>query len=236
MAGGGAQMTAGAVAMANLEFPVIAQVGGAIAMAHGASDWEIGSRQCFTGQRGENSLFQQSVSATARLAGADRQTADRIGTGADIVAGFVTPAGPMTGAPGAALATAANGERLAVAGAGAATLPERLADASGAIHATSVMMSVNGGDGDERADESDETEFRRAAEVKPEDAFPSHTQPTGPMGGKPFGEAGRYGPSRILKTSEASAHRTQRSTAWPMRGTGSYINPPSPKAPTASQY
>jgi hypothetical protein len=71
--------------MTNLEILVAAQVAGGVAVAHGFSDWEIGSRQCFTGQRRADSLFQQTVSGAARLAGADRQTADRVGTGADIV-------------------------------------------------------------------------------------------------------------------------------------------------------
>jgi len=166
MVGGGVQIGAGLFAVANVEIPVAAQVAGGIAIAHGYSDVEIGSRQCFTGQRGQDSLFQQTVSATAQLAGADRQTADRIGVGADIVGGFINPAGPAAGTPGL-LAEASNGQRLVVAATNASSLPAHLADASNAIHATTTLMSVANGEGGEKTEKTEAAEESTSGEQKP---------------------------------------------------------------------
>jgi hypothetical protein len=168
MIGGGVQMGAGAFAAANVEIPVVAQVVGGIAVAHGYSDYEIGSRQCFSGQRGDDSLFQKTVSATAQVAGADKQTADRIGTGADLIAGFVNPAGPWGSTPGLAV-QATNGRRLMTAGSGGTSSPQRLAEASNAIHASTTMMSVTGGESGDKTQEvdPDRTAASASGEIEP---------------------------------------------------------------------
>src|SRR4029077_2814910 len=144
--GGGLQIIAGAVVFAQVEVPVAAQVAGGIAVAHGLSDWEVGWRQVLSG-RAERSAIQAGTSAVAQGLGAEKPTAEAIGTGVDIALGFVNPAGPATGLPTLA-AEASGGERVMTVVVQASSVPERISQASHATHlatATMAMSSSAGG-------------------------------------------------------------------------------------------
>ncbi|AFZ22068.1 SpvB/TcaC N-terminal domain-containing protein [Allocoleopsis franciscana] len=144
--GGAAQAVVGAAVFVQVEVPVAAQVVGGIAVVHGLDDMQTGLRQLITGRQ-ERSATQQTVSAIAQGAGASRQTAEAIGTGTDIGLGFVSPTGPITGGPRAALQLATTGPRVVEATTGVARVNQVVQGARQVQVGTHVMMAAAGGNG-----------------------------------------------------------------------------------------
>src|SRR5260370_16223726 len=88
MAGGTLEIALGAGGVAT---PTgVTQVGGVILIAHGADTFVAGFRSIFSSQV-QQSFTQQGASAVATSLGASPQTAQYIGTGADVVAGLRAP-------------------------------------------------------------------------------------------------------------------------------------------------
>jgi RHS repeat-associated protein len=158
--GGVAQAVVGAAVFVQVEVPVAAQVVGAVAVVHGVDDMQAGFRQMISGRR-ERNATETVVTATAEVAGADRQTAERIGTGVDIGLGFVSPA-PGANLPGAsvrvpvvAAGRLSTGERVLVTGVREVTVPVQVVSeqaraaqltthAVTAVDSTAAMMSSGG--------------------------------------------------------------------------------------------
>ena len=110
VAGGALEIALGA---GGLAAPTgVTQVGGVILIAHGSDTLIAGFRSIWTGDV-QSTLTQQGAAAAASKLGASPRTADRIGTGVDLIAG----AGPS-------LAFSVS-RRIAIAGAETAT--ERVA-------------------------------------------------------------------------------------------------------------
>jgi hypothetical protein len=85
MAGGALEIALGAGGVAT---PTgVTPVGGVILIAHGADTFIAGFRSIYGGQV-QQSFTQQGASAVATQLGASPQTAQYIGTGADVVAGL----------------------------------------------------------------------------------------------------------------------------------------------------
>ena len=124
MAGGALEIALGAGAFAT---PTgVTQVGGVILIAHGADTFIAGFRSIWSDQV-QQSFTQQGAAAAAKKLGASDVAAQRIGTGADLVAGV----GPSL--------TIGVMRRLAIAGAGSAS--ERVAVAY--LHRGALEMGHN---------------------------------------------------------------------------------------------
>jgi hypothetical protein len=112
VAGGALEIALGAGGVAT---PTgVTPVGGVILIAHGADTFIAGFRSIYSGQV-QQSFTQQGASAVATQLGASPQTAQYIGTGADVVAGL-GPSFTITVARKLAIASAGTAsERVAVA-------------------------------------------------------------------------------------------------------------------------
>jgi hypothetical protein len=104
----------------------VTQVGGVILIGHGADTVIAGFRSIYSGQV-QQSLTQKGAAAAAKSFGASSQTAQYVGTGADLVAGV---------GPGIAIGVM---RRLAIAGASASS--ERVAIAY--LHRSALEMGHN---------------------------------------------------------------------------------------------
>jgi hypothetical protein len=104
----------------------ITQVGGVILIGHGADTIVAGFRSIYSGQV-QQSFTQQGATAAAKSFGASKQTAQYVGTGADLLAGV-----------GPSIAVGAM-RRLAIAGASEAS--ERVAIAY--LHRSALEMGHN---------------------------------------------------------------------------------------------
>jgi hypothetical protein len=161
LVGGALQTVGGAVVFVQVEVPVAAQVVGGVAVAHGLDDVQAGFRQLISGKN-VDTLTKQATTGIAKAAGAKDQTAEAIGTGVDIAAGFVSPV-PITGAGEGGAKVLVNAPRL-VAVQNAATGAKELqvitettevstkalqatATAAGTLQGTGTVLSTGGGGG-----------------------------------------------------------------------------------------
>ncbi|MCO5248151.1 MAG: DUF4225 domain-containing protein [Chitinophagales bacterium] len=91
-ASGTLQMVGGVGLLLTPEPTMLTKVGGAIALSHGADDFQSGIRQLFTGKSTESFTYQ-GLSSTAKVMGASDNTANAIATTGDIGLGFFGGAG-----------------------------------------------------------------------------------------------------------------------------------------------
>ena len=161
LVGGALQAAGGAVVFVQVEVPVAAQVVGGVAIAHGADDMQAGFRQLVTGKN-VDTVTKQVAAGVAKAAGASDRTANAVGTGVDIAAGFISPA-PIMGAGEGGAKLLVNAPRLVVlqeAATGAKELhvvteavevtPKALqatATAAGTLQGTGTALSTGGGGG-----------------------------------------------------------------------------------------
>ncbi len=182
--GGAIQTVAGAAVFVQVEVPVAAQVVGGVAVVHGIDDMTTGIDQIISGKT-ENTVTQQVVAGTAKLAFKEK-TAEAIGTGFDIAAGFVSPV-PVSGVTGGGTKVVVNMPRVVAverAGAGmkelivtteAVEITVNTAKATqitaGALQATGTLGSGGGGGGGPQKQEQKSEE--KPKEQKP----PAKTEP-----------------------------------------------------------
>ncbi|MDB5616721.1 SpvB/TcaC N-terminal domain-containing protein [Tardiphaga sp.] len=178
--GGLAQVAAGAFAFANFETFGATQVIGAIAVAHGLSDYEAGMRQVRTGAEA-TSIVQQGIQSGLETAHVDEDKAKAVAVAADITLGFVNPTSGVTGGPRLATALAAGGQGgRALAGARIVT-PAFISTAAHLGTGTHTMMSAmedRGGSTSNSASQS--SEQRPGPSAKGTPTTPSGA-PAGPI-------------------------------------------------------
>jgi RHS repeat-associated protein len=92
MVGGALQVVGGAAALLAPEPTMVTKVVGGIAVVNGTDDFLTGMRQLISG-REERGAIETAVTEAAAAAGADRETAEMIGSGASMALGFVGPTG-----------------------------------------------------------------------------------------------------------------------------------------------
>jgi RHS repeat-associated protein len=183
MVGGALQVVGGAAVFVQVEVPVAAQVVGGVAVVHGLDDVQAGFRELVSGKN-VDTFTKQSATGVAKWAGAEDKTAEKIGTGVDIAAGFVSPA-PITGAGEGGAKVLVNTPRFVTlqnAATGAKELHvitettevstktlQATATAAGTLQGTGTVLSTGGGGGGGSSPQKDDQPKEEPKNQKPQE-------------------------------------------------------------------